>query len=89
MHKDSHRSSPGIGAAIARNLASKGASLVLGYASDKSAELTTKICNELESSHGINALGVQADSESSSLYNVLRRHASDASEMSFESSETV
>ena len=51
----------GIGAAIARNLASKGASLVLGYTSDKSAEPTTNLCNELESSHGINALGVQAD----------------------------
>lgn len=64
MYKDSHQAFPGIGAAIARNLASKGASLVLGYTRDDSAEPTTKFCNELESSQGINALGVQADSGS-------------------------
>ena len=51
----------GIGAAIARNLASKGASLVLGYTSDKSEEITNKLAKELQDSHGITVLGVQAD----------------------------
>lgn len=51
----------GIGAAIARNLASKGASLVLGYTSDSSSKITSDLSSELEQSHGIRALGVQAD----------------------------
>ena len=53
--------STGIGAAIARNLASKGASLILNYTSDKSGEITTNLANALESAYNINALGVQAD----------------------------
>ncbi|KAL2041069.1 hypothetical protein N7G274_006013 [Stereocaulon virgatum] len=53
--------SRGIGAAIARNLASKGASLILGYTSDSSAEPTAKLASSLESSHGISVLAVQAD----------------------------
>ena len=51
----------GIGAAIARNLAEKGASLILGYTSDSSADLSSKLASSLESTHGINALAVQAD----------------------------
>jgi len=51
----------GIGAAIARNLASKGASLVIGYNSDRSADITSKLAVELKQSHGINVLSVQAD----------------------------
>ena len=51
----------GIGAAIARNLAAKGASLVLGYTSDKSAEATDKLAAELKETYSINAIGVQAD----------------------------
>ncbi|MCJ1454969.1 hypothetical protein MMC28_005322 [Mycoblastus sanguinarius] len=53
--------SRGIGAAIARNLASKGASLVLGYTSDSSAEMSSNLASSLESSHGINTLAIQAD----------------------------
>lgn len=52
---------PGIGAAVARNFASKGASLVLGYTSDSSSEPTAKLASSLESSHGISVLAVQAD----------------------------
>ena len=52
---------PGIGAAIARNLANKGASLVLGYTSDSSAETTSQLASSLENSHGISTLAVQAD----------------------------
>lgn len=51
----------GIGAAIARNLASKGASLVLGFTSDSSAEPSRKLASTLENEHGINVLAVQAD----------------------------
>lgn len=51
----------GIGTAIARNLASKGASLVLGYTSDSSSEPTANLADSLESSHGISSLTVQAD----------------------------
>ncbi|KAL8743339.1 MAG: hypothetical protein Q9190_004301 [Brigantiaea leucoxantha] len=53
--------SRGIGASIARNLASKGASLVLNYTSDSSAEKTSALASTLQSEHGINALAVQAD----------------------------
>lgn len=53
--------SPGIGAAIARNLASKGASVVLNYTSDSSTERTSALSSSLESAHSIKALPVQAD----------------------------
>lgn len=51
----------GIGAAIARSLSSKGASLVLGYTTDKSEEPTNTLCKELEQNFEISAIGVQAD----------------------------
>ena len=35
--------------------------MVLGYTSDKSAEITSKLASELQEAHGITALGVQAD----------------------------
>lgn len=53
--------SSGIGAAIARNFAKKGASLVIGYTSDSSAEISSQLASSLESAHGIKALAVQAD----------------------------
>ncbi|KAL6714988.1 hypothetical protein ACLMJK_007248 [Lecanora helva] len=53
--------SRGIGAAIARNLATKGASLILGYTSDKSTKQTTELASSLKSSHCVNVLAVQAD----------------------------
>lgn len=51
----------GIGAAIATNLAGKGANLVLNYTSASSAERTTALARELESKHGVKCLAVQAD----------------------------
>jgi NAD(P)-dependent dehydrogenase (short-subunit alcohol dehydrogenase family) len=53
--------SRGIGAETCRNLASKGASLVINYTSDSSAEKTQTLAKELEEQHGIRCLPVQAD----------------------------
>ncbi|KAL1639699.1 hypothetical protein SLS58_007597 [Diplodia intermedia] len=53
--------SRGIGAAICTNLASKGASLVMNYTSDKSAGPTQELAAELERAHGIRTTTVQAD----------------------------
>ncbi|ESZ97517.1 hypothetical protein SBOR_2064 [Sclerotinia borealis F-4128] len=53
--------SRGIGAAIAENLASKGANLVLNYTSDSSSTLTAELSKSLEGKHGIKTLIVQAD----------------------------
>lgn len=53
--------SRGIGAAIAQNLASKGASLVLNYTSDGSASLTKDLSEALSAGYGIQCLVVQAD----------------------------
>lgn len=53
--------SSGIGAAIARNLASKGVSLVLNYTSDSSAEIASDLASSLQSTHGIKVISVQAD----------------------------
>lgn len=53
--------SSGIGAAIARNLASKGVSLVLNYTSDSSTEIASDLASSLQSTHGIKAISVQAD----------------------------
>ncbi|ORX94662.1 hypothetical protein BCR34DRAFT_499105 [Clohesyomyces aquaticus] len=52
--------SRGIGAAIARNLASKGCSLVLNYTSDSSSKITEELAAELESEYGVQAVPVQA-----------------------------
>ena len=51
----------GIGAAIARNLASKGCALLLVYTSDSSTEPTKSLCEELQSEHGALCVPVQAD----------------------------
>ncbi|GAB7365246.1 hypothetical protein MBLNU230_g6330t1 [Neophaeotheca triangularis] len=53
--------SRGIGAATCENLASKGASLVMNYTSDSSAEKTQKLANELQERHGVRCVPVQAD----------------------------
>ncbi|KAL3424467.1 short chain dehydrogenase [Phlyctema vagabunda] len=53
--------SRGIGAAIAQNLASKGASLVLNYTSDSSAQITQDLSDGLSAEYGITCLIVQAD----------------------------
>ncbi|TGO32337.1 hypothetical protein BHYA_0327g00050 [Botrytis hyacinthi] len=53
--------SRGIGAAIAENLASKGANLVLNYTSNSSATLTSELSKKLEEKHSIKTFIVQAD----------------------------
>lgn len=50
----------GIGAGIARNLASKGCNLVLNYTSDSSTSITEELAAELQSQHGIQTVIVQA-----------------------------
>lgn len=52
---------PGIGAAIAENLAAKGANLVLNYTSPKSESITADLAKHLEATHSIRTLPVQAD----------------------------
>ncbi|KAK5195921.1 L-xylo-3-hexulose reductase [Exophiala xenobiotica] len=53
--------SRGIGAAVARNLAAKGCSLLLVYTSDSSTEPTKALCEELSNEYGIVCVPVQAD----------------------------
>jgi len=53
--------SRGIGAAIARNLAAKGASLILNYTSESSTKKAEVLAEELEKAHGIKAFIVRAD----------------------------
>jgi NAD(P)-dependent dehydrogenase (short-subunit alcohol dehydrogenase family) len=53
--------SRGIGAAVARNLAAKGCSLLLVYTSDSSTAPTQALCEELTSAHSIRCVSVQAD----------------------------
>jgi len=51
----------GIGASIAENLASKGASVILGYTSDKSAAQTSQLSQSLSNKYGTSCLIVQAE----------------------------
>jgi NAD(P)-dependent dehydrogenase (short-subunit alcohol dehydrogenase family) len=51
----------GIGAAIAQNLAAKGCSLLLVYASDSSKELIEALCKTLSEQHSVRCIAVQAD----------------------------
>ncbi|KAH8821120.1 hypothetical protein F5884DRAFT_766682, partial [Xylogone sp. PMI_703] len=53
--------SRGIGAAIAQNLASKGASLVLNYTSNSSAQATHELAESLKREFGVTCLPVKAD----------------------------
>lgn len=75
--------SRGIGEAIAQNLASKGASLILNYTSDSSASLTNKLSESLKAEHGIQCLVVQADmgdlAGPSHLVNTTKSHFSNPS----------
>ncbi|KAF5869667.1 putative 3-oxoacyl- protein [Botrytis fragariae] len=75
--------SRGIGAAIAENLASKGANLVLNYTSNSSATLTTELSKKLEEKHNIKTFIVQADvSEKSGAETIIsntKSHFSDPS----------
>ena len=51
----------GIGAAIARTLASKGAKLALGYTSKQSSDLVARVANELRTDYNAEIVTVQAD----------------------------
>ncbi|KAI0884102.1 3-oxoacyl-acyl-carrier-protein reductase [Annulohypoxylon maeteangense] len=54
-------SARGIGAAIVRNLASKGCNIVINYATKASDEAASKACAELEKDFGVKAIRVRAD----------------------------
>lgn len=58
--------SRGIGAAIARNLASKGCHLVLNYTSESSTKVTEDLAAQLQSEYDIQAVPVQANMGSES-----------------------
>lgn len=51
----------GIGAAIARQLASMGADILLGYTASSSAAMTAELARELSDKHNIRCESVQAD----------------------------
>ncbi|KAL4969082.1 SDR family NAD(P)-dependent oxidoreductase [Aspergillus stella-maris] len=53
--------SRGIGEAIAKNLASKGCSLLLNFTSESSRPRTEELCQSLASTHSIRCVSVQAD----------------------------
>jgi NAD(P)-dependent dehydrogenase (short-subunit alcohol dehydrogenase family) len=53
--------SRGIGAATCENLAGKGASLVINYTSESSAEKTQQLAQRLQDTYGVKCLPVQAD----------------------------
>ncbi|KAJ5113596.1 3-oxoacyl-(Acyl-carrier-protein) reductase [Penicillium angulare] len=53
--------SRGIGEAIARNLASKGVSLILNFTSESSRGPTNELCASLAAAHGVRCESVQAD----------------------------
>ncbi|KAF1987136.1 NAD(P)-binding protein [Aulographum hederae CBS 113979] len=53
--------SRGIGAAISRTLASKSASIVINYVSDRSKDQAEGLANEFESGYQVKCLAVQAD----------------------------
>ncbi|KAL4779517.1 hypothetical protein BJX76DRAFT_76598 [Aspergillus varians] len=53
--------SRGIGEAIAKNLASKGCSLLLNFTSESSRSRTEDLCNNLSTTHSIRCVSVQAD----------------------------
>ncbi|KAI1138445.1 NAD(P)-binding protein [Hypoxylon sp. FL0543] len=50
-----------IGAAIVRNLASKGCNIIVNYATAKSDQAASDLCFELETDHGVRAAWVRAD----------------------------
>ena len=51
----------GIGAAIAANLASKGANVVINYTSASSSDLAAQLATQLATTHGVRTTAVQAD----------------------------
>ncbi|KAK5467890.1 hypothetical protein LTS15_000863 [Exophiala xenobiotica] len=58
---EAEKTSTGIGAAIAQNLASKGCSLVLGYTSATSSKLARDLASDLREKYDVTAVPAQAD----------------------------
>lgn len=56
-----HANNAGIGEAIARNLASKGCSLLLNFTSESSRQRTESLCASLSATHSIRCYSIQAD----------------------------
>ncbi|KAL4953579.1 hypothetical protein BDW69DRAFT_200131 [Aspergillus filifer] len=52
---------PGVGAAIVRNLASKGCNVIINYATQSSDEPAASLASELEKTYSIRALPIRAD----------------------------
>ncbi|KXX81951.1 3-oxoacyl-[acyl-carrier-protein] reductase FabG [Madurella mycetomatis] len=73
--------SRGIGAAVAKNLASKGCNVVLNYTSSSSTELAASLASEFSSAYSIRAVPIQADighpTGPSDLISATREHFSD------------
>ena len=61
LNQLSHVDDSGIGEAIARQLASKGATIVLNHASDKSLPKAEKVADDLKKDHSTRTIIVQAD----------------------------
>ncbi|KAB2110418.1 hypothetical protein AG0111_0g1643 [Alternaria gaisen] len=53
--------SRGFGSALARHLASKGANIVINYASESSSVLATTLSQEIEHQHSVRALPIRVD----------------------------
>ncbi|GAO14599.1 uncharacterized protein UV8b_05336 [Ustilaginoidea virens] len=53
--------SRGIGEAVTRRLASKGANVLVGYTSESSRAPTLQLCSDLSAAHSVRCLPVQAD----------------------------
>ncbi|KAK2590954.1 L-xylo-3-hexulose reductase [Conoideocrella luteorostrata] len=53
--------SRGIGEAVTKRLASKGANLIVAYTSDSSKTPTLELCADISASHGVHCLSVQAN----------------------------
>ncbi|GAB1315170.1 hypothetical protein MFIFM68171_05380 [Madurella fahalii] len=58
--------SRGIGAAVAKNLASKGCNVVLNYTSPSSTDLANSLASEFSSAYNVRAVAIQADVGTSS-----------------------
>ncbi|KAG4029372.1 hypothetical protein MFRU_016g01250 [Monilinia fructicola] len=80
--------SRGIGAAIAENLASKGANIVLNHTSSSSSALATELSKSLEGKYNIKTLVVQADvsekSGADSIISSAKSHFSDSKSGKFQ-----
>ncbi|KAI8959250.1 NAD(P)-binding protein [Daldinia sp. FL1419] len=50
-----------IGAAIVRNLASKGCNIIVNHATESSDKAAADLCDELQTTHGVKAIWVRAD----------------------------